>query len=196
MARTTIAEHLAGTVRRPVASGDLEQVEGAMLIVFLGAYEPPNTLPRMLRRLSLRGARVILGYDATTGTDELTDLAARFDVWALFDVRGDVRVLSDLVRRGLSSPLHPASQTFSPALARWHVPAAPKQTALTPREREVARLMCGETPLSAEGTSLALGISVHTVHAHLRNIRGKVGSRYTGNRDALRDALTDLGWLD
>jgi DNA-binding CsgD family transcriptional regulator len=195
MARTAVAEHLAATVPWPVATGDPEEPEGAMIIVFLGAHEPPNTLPRVLRRLSIRGARIILGYDTTAGA-ELSDLATRFGVWALFDIRADIRVLIDLVRRGLSSPVRATPQAFSPALARWHVPPMPNRSALTAREREVARLLCTETPLSVEEASLALGISIHTVHAHLRNIRAKVGARYTGNRDALRDALLDLGWLE
>jgi len=191
-----MAEHLAATTRRPVASSDPEQVQEAAIIVFLGVHEPPNALPRILRRLSLRGARIILGHDPTARTTELSDLAARFGVWALFDVRGDVRVLTDLVRRGMSSPARPASAPFSTALTRWHVPPAPSEPALTRREREVVQLMFTETALSVEEISDTLGISVHTVNAHLRNIRGKVGARYTGNRDALRDALVDLGWLD
>lgn len=196
MARSTIAEHLSATVRWPVATGDPEEPGDAAMIVFLGAHEPPNTLPRVLRRLSVRDTRVILGHDASERSEDLSDLATRFGVWALFDVRSDVRTLIDLVRRGLSSPVSATPQIPSPALARWHVPTVQSQTALTPREREVVRLTCDAIPLSTEATAAALGISVHTVNAHLRNIRAKVGPRFTGNRDALRDALSDLGWLE
>ncbi|WP_424710177.1 LuxR C-terminal-related transcriptional regulator [Microbacterium sp. SLBN-111] len=165
------------------------------MTVLLAAMEEPNTLPRALRSLTAGSSRVILSYDGTGRTTELLDAADRFGVWAVFDARSDVRGLVDLVRRALSAPAS-SSRHAASSLGRWHLAAGPDRSGLTSREQEVVQLLCADDPVETMRAAELLGISVHTMNVHLRNVRRKLDGHYTGNRQALRNALIEVGWLE
>lgn len=195
MAGSLMAEYLSASLRRTVVTGPPEELRSARVTVLLSAVEEPSTLPRVLRSLTAGRSRVILSYDGTSRAGEILDTAERFGVWSVFDAREDVRGLVDLIRRGLSTA--PSSRhASSSALSHWRLPAPTDRHGLTPRERDVIRLLCAEEPLDTARAARKLGISVHTINVHLGNVRRKLEGRYTGNRRALRDALIDVGWLE
>lgn len=194
MAGSLLAEYLGATLRRPVVAGPPDQPRPSRVTVLLSAMEAPNTVPRILRTMASGPSRVILSYDGAARSTDLLDAADRLGVWATFDARDDIRGLVDLVRRGLS--VSPTSPRNAPALDLWHLPTASEPTGLTARERDVIQLLCIDEPLDTERAAQQLGISVHTLNVHLRNVRRKLDGRYTGNRRALRDALIDAGWLE
>ena len=144
--------------------------------------------------MTTASSRVILSYDSSTRSTELLRAADRFGVWAVFDARTDVRGLVDLIRRALWTS--GSSRNAGSSLARWHLGAEPDRPGLTAREREVIQLLCTTDPLEAAQAAERLGISVHTVNVHLQNVRRKLDGHYTGNRQALRNALIDVGWLE
>jgi DNA-binding CsgD family transcriptional regulator len=75
--------------------------------------------------------------------------------------------------------------TLEPAPAEDLAPLLMRAWGLTPREREVARLVIDG--LSTEDIATALFVSVHTVNSHLKMIFGKVG---VSRRQELVAALT------
>lgn len=194
MAGSLMAEYLGAALRRRVVAGPPDQPRSSRVTVLLSAMEAPNTVPRILRAMAAGSSRVILSYDGAARSADLLDSAHRLGVWATFDAREDIRGLVDLVRRGLSTS--PASPRNASSLDLWHLPTASDPSGLTARERDVIALLCVDEPLDTERAARQLGISVHTVNVHLRNVRRKLDGRYTGNRQALRDALIDAGWLE
>ena len=195
MAATLMAEYLRAALRRPVVAGPPVEPHPARVTLLMAEHEDSRTLPRTLRALSSGSSRVILRYDGAERSADILETADRFGVWATVDARDDVRGLVELVRRGLTRSS--ASSGFhTTALAGWHHATDPEASALTEREKAVVRLLCGDTPLDTAAAARRLGISVNTVNVHLRNIRRKLRDRYTGNRQALRDALADAGWLE
>jgi DNA-binding CsgD family transcriptional regulator len=194
MAGSLMAEYLGATLRRPVVASPPDEPQSSRVTVLLSAMEAPNTVPRMLRTLASGSSRVILSYDGAARSTDLLYTARRLGVWATFDARDDIRGLVDLVRRGLSAS--PTSHRNTSSLSQWHLPAEVERSGLTEREMDVIGLLCADEPLDTERAAQELGISVHTINVHLRNVRRKLDGRYTGNRRALRDALIDVGWLE
>lgn len=75
-------------------------------------------------------------------------------------------------------------------------PASPGDVELTAREREAARayLVTG-TDHPRAGVALDLGISEHTLKAHISRIREKAGHEGTATREGLLHELVRRGWL-
>lgn len=195
MAGSLMAEYLRAALRRPVVAGPPIEPRSARVTLLMAEHEDAKTLPRTLRALSARPGRVIFRYDGAARSADILETADRFGVWAAFDARDDVRGLVDLVRRGLTRSSESVG-FHTNVLGGWHRAVDPERSALTEREKDIVRLLCVGSPLDTAVAAERLGISVNTVNVHLRNIRRKLGDRYTGNRHALRDALVDAGWLE
>ena len=66
-----------------------------------------------------------------------------------------------------------------------------KQPLLTPKEREILRLLANN--MSNKQIAIALGVGAETVKWHLKNLFGKL---YAANRKHLLDRARMLGILD
>lgn len=164
----------------------------APVVILLSHFEPPQTIPRLLSNLNTNDARVILVYDGAKPHDDLVEIANYFRVWSAHDLRDDIHVLLDQVRNAQAGRAS-SQDLFARTLSGLFTKNAHQ---LTPRESEVAHAFCGSDLLSPEQIASQLGLSPNTVRVHLSNVRRKLGDRYTGNRDALRSALIDRGWIN
>ena len=193
LAGTTLADLLQRELKlRAHWYNPTSETPSAPVVVLLTHFEPTETLPRLLSNLQTENARVLFVYDGTRPHDDLIELANAFRVWSAYDLHDDMRVLLDQVRsahagRAWSQDLF--AKSLSGLLTK-------SQHRLSPRETEVAHAFCGAEALNPDDIAQRLNLSPNTVRTHLANIRRKLGDRYTGNRDALRSALVDRGWLD
>lgn len=191
MAGTALAEYLGISLRVPVAWHDLGPDPMPETAVFLAAHEPPEVIPRYLSTMRARGSRVVFVYDQALPHDELIEAALGFGVWSLCDAREDIEVLKNHVERARTGRRWEQDSTSE----IWARKIDQARSGLSARESQVVQGFCGEPPLDPEEIADELGLSVNTVRVHLANVRRKLGDRYTGNREALRAALIDRGWL-
>lgn len=191
MAGTALVEYLRPKLGETVEWGDLGDAKPATVTVLLASHEAPETVPRSLAQLRGSGTRVVFVYDGSLPHEELIEAASGFGLWSLCDVREDIVVLTDQVQRALVGRVWERDRMAE----QWSRRLAQNTQRLSNREVQVAQAFCGVEALDPKEIAEQLGLSVNTVRVHLANIRRKLGGRYTGNRDAMRAALLDRGWL-
>jgi|SRR5690625_3955144 len=192
MAGTVAASFLQGELRRPVKWTTDPHEVGEAIVVFLSIHEPLKTMPRVLSTLRAGRARVIVVYDRKTAHVELVEAGRQLGAWSFFDIRGEITVLLEQIRSAAQGTPW-AQDTVSTTWARALAGGKP---GLSPRETAVIESLFVEGHEGPSEVAEHLGMSVNTVRVHLANVRRKIPDRYTGNLDALRDALFDIGWLD
>ena len=146
-------------VRMPKLTGlqvlqRLRQEEHPCAVILLTTFDDDEVLLRAIKA----GAR---GYLLKDGTEQ--DLAAH-----ILNLRSGGSPMSPIIARQVLAQL---GSTTAPT-----APTAPRDTAtgqpLSPKETEVLTLVA--RGFSYAETANLLGISVHTVHSHVRNIYGKL----------------------
>lgn len=192
MAGTALTSFLASRLPGPVdwlapgsgAPGDAS--------IVLSMHEPADATPRIIRESTSRRSRVVLVYDSAHPHRELLDAAALLRVWSVFDMRQDARGLVERARdaaAGTGWSLDNVTQSWNRALET-------REDGLSPREQQVIEQYFSHPDANPASVADDLGISVNTVRVHLANVRRKLVGRHTRNREALRAALIDRGWLD
>lgn len=192
MAGTVAASFLQAELRRAVKWTADARAVGQAIVVFLSIHESLKTMPRVLSTLQSGGARVIVVYDSKTAHVDLIEAGRQLGAWSFFDARGEVTVLLEQIR----SAAHGTPWAQDTVSSTWARALGGGKPGLSPRETAVIESLFVEGNEGPAEVAEHLGMSVNTVRVHLANVRRKIPDRYTGNLDALHDALVDIGWLD
>jgi two-component system nitrate/nitrite response regulator NarL len=176
-----VAREPAVVLAHPHLSEDL-----SVLIRTVRLASPPSPVVLFGLREDEQRIAAWLQAGASGFIDEKADLAAVVDV--LLRVAAGERVISPR----LSSPVEAAAAGPAPPPGRRE-PARPAWALLTERERQVLRLVAAGC--SNRDAARVLGISEHTVRAHLRGISQKLGvqNRLQAVALAFHTGLLDAG---
>jgi len=146
-------------------------------------------IARRVRDDGLRTAVVLLSTDEEPALARAA-LEAGASAYVLH--RGGTRELLEAVRAAAAGDLHPGPCVASTALGARDPEPAPDTRPLSPRERDVLRLLA--RGLSSQEIAAALGISFKTVVGHRSEIMDKLGIRHVPGlvKYAIRNQLATL----
>ncbi|MGF3055972.1 LuxR C-terminal-related transcriptional regulator [Microbacterium sp. YY-01] len=193
LAGSALSVFLGRALARNVAwSHPADDALDATVSVVLAVHESAEIIPRLIRASVARGSRTVVVYDGARPQRELLDAAMHLGAWNACDVRQDQRMLVGQIRSAISGDRWERDRFAE----HWSRALEHPVEHLSHREREVIDAYFAADTVTPDHVAAQLGISVNTVRVHLANVRRKLSGRHTSNREALRAALIDQGWLD
>ncbi|MDP5227704.1 MULTISPECIES: response regulator transcription factor [Arthrobacter] len=184
----------------PAAWPDGASADVVVMDLYLNMPVPLST---RLSAVQAVGAKAVVLSNSLLPMD--VRLAYASGAHAFVPKSSEPAVLFDAVRAASTSRIHvpdAVKDAFPARLPQWRTDRPPRDRTrkvnLSAREQELLRLYLGGHGLSAKGVALAVGLSEHTVKAHVRRVR----QRYAGagydvtSLFNLRRRLREDGWLD